>query len=108
MGRGAILEVASGCHSAIDRDDYRGDFAAAVVRETTPVGGHVKFDIAYRSDSTFLSEVSKLREDTLQGIQTIVKALVPGDPVLRPHIVVVIEDQRANKTHGLPSTPPWE
>lgn len=98
----------SGCHSPIDRDDYRADLAATAVRETTPVGGHMRFDVAYRSDATFLSEMSKLREDTLRGFREIVKVLVPDDATLRPHIVVGIEDQRSNKTHGLPAGPPWE
>jgi hypothetical protein len=96
-----------------DRDEYRGDFVASVL-PTTPMKGHMRFDVAWQSDQGYRDEVSRLREQTLAGYQEIVdslikKGLLPAeDAALKPHIVVGIEDQRTNKARDLPPTPPWE
>jgi hypothetical protein len=104
----------SGCDVRIDRDDYRADSLAWVAHETTPLKGHLRFDIAWPTDDAYAAEVDRLRKQTIAGFQEILDSMVkrrmlpPEDAVLRPHIVLGIEDQRSNKPHDLPATPPWE
>jgi hypothetical protein len=96
-----------------DRDDYRGDFVVSVL-PTTPVKGHMRFDVAWQSDQDYCDDVRKLREQTLAEYREIVdrlikRRLLPGeDTALKPRIELRIEDQRTNKAHDLPPTPPWE
>ncbi len=102
------------CGTRIDRDDYRGDFVASVVRETEPVAGHMTFDVVWQSDAGYAAEVERLRNQTLAGVQEIVDwmmdrhLLSPEDAAMKPHIALGIEDQRTNKAHDLPATRPWE
>jgi hypothetical protein len=104
----------SGCDTRIDRDDYRGDFVSSLVYLETPLKGHLRYDIAWPNDEAYLAEMNRLRSTTLAGFQQVLDWLLkrrlipPEDVALRPHIVVGIEDQRSNKLHDLPATPPWE
>jgi hypothetical protein len=104
----------SGCDTPIDRNDYRGDFIAFSANAHPPVKTHYRYDIAWADDQSYAAGVDRLRRDLLADYQRMLDGMVkrrlipPEDSVLRPHIVVGIEDQRSNKEHELPATPPWE
>jgi hypothetical protein len=104
----------SGCGAPIDRDDYRGDIIASAMHETAPIKGHIKFDVVWRDDAAYVTDVAKLREKTLGGLKAILDWMVKSqslsaqDAALRPRIVVAIEDQRSSKPRDLPPIPPWE
>lgn len=105
---------ASGCDTRTDRDDYRADFVALSVRVSPPIKGHLRYDLAWTSVDAYVAEIDRLRRDLLGRYQQILDVTVqrrlvpPEDGVLRPRIVVGFEDQRSNKSHDLPPTPPWE
>jgi hypothetical protein len=106
--------TSSGCDIRIDRDDYRADFVGSVVHLETPLKGHLRYDIAWPNDETYIAEMNRLRVQTLGEFQQILDRMLkqrlipPEDAVLRPHIVIGIEDQRSNKPRDLPATEPWE
>jgi hypothetical protein len=106
--------TSSGCDIRIDRDDYRGDFVGSVVHLETPLKGHLRYDMAWANDEAYIAEMNRLRAQTLGGFQQILdwmlkrRLIPPEDAVLRPHIVVGIEDQRSNQSRHLPATEPWE
>jgi hypothetical protein len=62
----------------------------------------------------YAAEIDRLRAKTLAGFQKILEWMLkrrlipPEDAMLKPHIVVVVEDQRLNKARDLPPTAPWE
>jgi hypothetical protein len=80
----------------------------------TPLKGHLRYDIAWPNDEAYIAEMNRLRAQTLGEFQEILDRMLkqrlipPEDAVLRPHIVVAIEDQRSNKPRDLPATEPWE
>jgi hypothetical protein len=101
--------------SFIDRDDYRSDFVAAAISPmTSKVQGHMSFDIVWRTDQAYSEEMKKIREKTLAGFREMLgwmirkTLLAPEDAALGPRIELRIEDQRSDKAHALPPTPPWE
>jgi hypothetical protein len=109
----------SGCGAPIDRDDYRADFVASLIHQTTthqttPISGHMNFEVAWGSDEAYVAETDRLRENTLSGFQAILdsmlkaKSLATEDARLKPHIILGIEDQRPYKARDLPPIPPWE
>jgi hypothetical protein len=101
--------------SFIDRDDYRSDFVASAISPMTPkVQGHMSFEINWQTDQAYSAEITEFRERTLAGFRDtlgwMIKKtfLAPEDSALKPRIELRIEDQRSDKTHSLPPTPPWE
>jgi hypothetical protein len=103
-----------GCDTPIDRNDYRGDFIAFAANVYPPVKTRYRYDIAWADDQSYAAGVDGRRKDLLADYQRTLDGMVKRrqipqeDSALRPHIVVGIEDQRSNKEHDLPATPPWE
>lgn len=104
----------SECGTPIDRNDFRADFITAAVHETPWIEGHMRFEFDWTSQSAYLADMKKQRASVLGAYRQIIDwlttrdLLYPDDPARKPKIVVRIEDQRADKSHPLPPTPPWE
>jgi hypothetical protein len=103
-----------GCDIQIDRNDYRGDFIVFGANVYPPAKTRYRYDITWTDDRSYTAGVDRLRKDLLADYQRVLDGLVkrrhipPEDSALRPHIAVEITDQRSNKAHDLPATPPWE
>jgi hypothetical protein len=97
--------VPHGCGVPIDRDEYRAAFVKSAVHETFSIEGKMRFEIDWTGAQAYLAETKRLRAKVRAGVQDITEQL---GTTVRPRIEVTVQDQRADKSHALPPTPPWE
>lgn len=104
----------AGCDIQIDRNDYRGEFIAFGANVYLSEKTYYRYDIPWIGVQSYTAAVDRLRKNVLADYRRVLDGLVthglipPEDAALRPHILVGITDQRSNKAHDLPATPPWE